>query len=208
MPSKEFNTLPNIYLVGPMGAGKTTVGRHLADLLDRDFLDSDHEIERKTGATIPWIFEKEGEPGFRFRETAVIDELTSKNNLVVATGGGAVTQPENREYLHQRGIVIYLYTPVELQLQRTYRDKNRPLLQVENPEQKLKDLLQLRDPFYREVAHYIIETNQGAARDLAQSILQLIISKELTGTLLWLTSCKRYMLNLAIAVILFLLVVI
>ena len=98
-----------------MGAGKTTVGRHLADLLDRDFLDSDHEIERKTGATIPWIFEKEGEPGFRFRETAVIDELTSKNNLVVATGGGAVTQPENREYLHQRGIVIYLYTPVELQ---------------------------------------------------------------------------------------------
>ena len=183
MPSKEFNTLPNISLVGTMGAGKTTVGRHLADLLDRDFLDSDHEIERKTGATIPWIFEKEGEPGFRSRETAVIDELTSKNNLVVATGGGAVTQPKNREYLHQRGIVIYLYTPVELQLQRTYRDKNRPLLQVENPEQKLKDLLQLRDPFYREVAHYIIETNQGAARDLAQSILQLIISKELTNTI-------------------------
>lgn len=162
-----------------MGAGKTTVGRHLADLLHREFLDSDHEIERKTGATIPWIFEKEGEQGFRSRESLVIDDLTSKNNLVIATGGGAVTQSINREYLKNRGIVIYLYTPVEIQLQRTYRDKNRPLLQVENPEQKLRDLLSIRDPLYREVAHHIIETNQGAARDLAQRILQLIISKEL-----------------------------
>ncbi|WP_111860140.1 shikimate kinase AroK [Acinetobacter sp. CFCC 10889] len=179
MPSKEFETLPNIYLVGPMGAGKTTVGRHLADLLGREFLDSDHEIERKTGATIPWIFEKEGEHGFRARESIVINELTTKKDLVLATGGGAVTQAINREYLKHRGIVIYLYTPVELQLQRTYRDKNRPLLQVENPEQKLRDLLNIRDPLYREVAHYIIETNQGAARDLAQRILQMIISKDI-----------------------------
>ncbi|OTG95585.1 shikimate kinase AroK [Acinetobacter sp. ANC 3832] len=179
MQSKEFESLPNIYLVGPMGAGKTTVGRHLADLLGREFLDSDHEIERKTGATIPWIFEKEGELGFRSRETTVIEDLTSKKNLVVATGGGAVTQVENREFLNHRGIVIYLYTPVEIQLQRTYRDKNRPLLQVENPEKKLRDLLKARDPLYREVAHYIIETNQGAARDLAQNILQLIIAEEL-----------------------------
>ena len=163
-----------------MGAGKTTVGRHLADLLHRDFVDSDHEIERKTGATIPWIFEKEGEQGFRSRESLVIDDLTSKNNLVIATGGGAVTQQINRQYLNSRGIVIYLFTPVEIQLQRTYRDKNRPLLQVENPEQKLRDLLNVRDPLYREVAHHIIETNQGAARDLAQKILQLIISKELS----------------------------
>ena len=162
-----------------MGAGKTTVGRHLADLLGREFLDSDHEIERKTGATIPWIFEKEGEHGFRSRESTVIDELTKKQNLVLATGGGAVTQVLNRDYLKNRGIVIYLYTPVELQLQRTYRDKNRPLLQVENPEQKLRELLNIRDPLYRDVAHYIIETNQGAARDLAQRILQLIISKEI-----------------------------
>lgn len=179
MPSKELETLPNIYLVGPMGAGKTTVGRHLAELLSREFLDSDHEIERKTGASIPWIFEKEGEQGFRTRETIVIDELTSKKNLVVATGGGAVTQAMNREYLNHRGIVIYLYTPVEIQLLRTHRDKNRPLLQVENPEQKLKDLLKARDPLYRDVAHYIIETNQGAARDLALRILQLIVSKEI-----------------------------
>ena len=123
MPSNEFETLPNIYLVGPMGAGKTTVGRHLAELLGREFLDSDHEIERKTGATIPWIFEKEGEKGFRNRETMVIDELTARSQLVLATGGGAVTQAPNREFLKQRGIVVYLYTPVEIQLQRTCRDK-------------------------------------------------------------------------------------
>jgi shikimate kinase len=178
LPSNEFESLPNIYLVGPMGAGKTTVGRYLAELLGRDFLDSDHEIERKTGATIPWIFEKEGEIGFRSRETMAIDELTQRQSLVLATGGGAVTQAPNRQFLKQRGIVVYLYTPVEIQLQRTYRDKNRPLLQVENPEQKLRDLLKARDPLYREVAHHIIETNQGAARDLAQKILNLIVSEE------------------------------
>nr|WP_264757128.1 shikimate kinase AroK [Acinetobacter chinensis] len=160
-----------------MGAGKTTVGRHLAELLGREFLDSDHEIERRTGASIPWIFEKEGEPGFRSRETSVIDELTTRKQLVLATGGGVVTQSPNREFLKQRGIVVYLYTPVEIQLQRTYRDKNRPLLQVENPEQKLRELLRIRDPLYREVAHHIIETNQGAARDLAQKILQVVVSK-------------------------------
>ena len=179
MPSKEFDTLPTIYLVGPMGGGKTTVGRHLAELLGREFLDSDHEIERKTGATIPWIFEKEGEMGFRSRESSVIDELTNRTNLGLAPGGGAVTQAPNREFLKQRGIVVYLYTPVEIQLQRTYRDKNRPLLQVENPERKLRDLLAIRDPLYRDVAHYIIETNQGAARDLAHSILDLVVSNEL-----------------------------
>ena len=179
MLSKEFDTLPNIYLVGPMGAGKTTVGRHLAELLGRQFLDSDHEIERKTGATIPWIFEKEGESGFRARETNVLNDLTARSALVLATGGGAVTQSENRKFLKQRGIVVYLYTPGELQLQRTHRDKNRPLLQVENPEKKLRDLLTVRDPLYREVAHFIVETNQGAARDLAQKILQLILSKQI-----------------------------
>ena len=178
MPSKAFETLPNIYLVGPMGAGKTTVGRHLAELLGRDFIDSDHEIERKTGATIPWIFEKEGEMGFRLRETNVLNDLTARSSLVLATGGGVVTQSANREFLKKRGIVVYLYTPVELQLQRTYRDKNRPLLQVENPEQKLRDLLAVRDPLYREIAHYIIETNQGAARDLAQRILHVISSNK------------------------------
>ncbi|MEB3767293.1 shikimate kinase AroK [Acinetobacter sp. MD2] len=174
MPNKAFTPLPNIYLVGPMGAGKTTVGRHLADLLEREFVDSDHEIERKTGASIPWIFEKEGEIGFRQRECMVIDELTQRENLVLATGGGVVMQLANRHALKQRGIVIYLYAPVDVQLQRTYRDKNRPLLQVENPEKRLQDLLAMRDPLYREIAHYIIDTHQGAARELAQKILKEI----------------------------------
>ncbi len=127
----------------------------------------------------PGFLRKKGEFGFRTRETVVLNELTSRKALVLATGGGAITQAPNREFLKQRGIVVYLYTPVELQLQRTYRDKNRPLLQVENPEQKLRDLLKIRDPLYREVAHYTIETNQGAARDLAQKILQLILSNPL-----------------------------
>ena len=157
-----------------MGAGKTTVGRHLAELLNRDFLDSDHEIEARTGASIPWIFEKEGETGFRLREKTVISQLTETADIVLATGGGVVTQIENRVALNQSGIVIYLYTPVEIQLQRTYRDRNRPLLQVDDPEKKLRDLLQVRDPLYREVAHFVIETNQGSAKDLAQKILQLI----------------------------------
>lgn len=172
--------LPNIYLVGPMGAGKTTIGRHLAELLGREFMDSDHEIEARTGANIPWIFEKEGELGFRLREKNVIADLTNKKNLVLATGGGAVTQPENRLHLHRRGITVYLLTSVDIQLMRTYRDKNRPLLQVEHPEQRLQSLLEERDPLYREVAHFVVETHQGSARDLAQKILQLIVENPLT----------------------------
>ena len=174
MNKRANDELPNIYLVGPMGAGKTTVGRYLAELLNRPFIDSDHEIETRTGANIPWIFEKEGESGFRVRESNVIEHLTLRHPIVLATGGGAVTQPKNCQLLNQRGIVIYLYTPVEIQLLRTARDRNRPLLQVDNPEQKLRELLNVRDPLYRDVAHIIVETNQGAARDLAQHIIQLI----------------------------------
>jgi shikimate kinase len=157
-----------------MGAGKTTVGRYLAEVLGHDFVDSDHEIEARTGANIPWIFEKEGELGFRAREKTVILSLSAQKQIVLATGGGAVTQVENRQVLHRSGIVVYLYTPVEIQLARTYRDRNRPLLQVENPEQKLTELLQIRDPLYREVAHFVVETHQGSARDLALKILKLI----------------------------------
>lgn len=155
-----------------MGAGKTTIGRHLAEMLGRSFVDSDHEIEQKTGASIPWIFEKEGEQGFRTRETGVLKTFTQQQNLVVATGGGAVTQKINRDLLRQHGIVVYLNTPVEIQLQRTYRDKNRPLLQVENPEQRLRELLAIRDPLYREVADVIVETHQGDPRQLAQEIIE------------------------------------
>ncbi|MBF7688709.1 shikimate kinase AroK [Acinetobacter sp. EC24] len=175
MPKQAIDTLPNIYLVGPMGAGKTTVGRHLAEILGRDFVDSDHEIEAKTGASIPWIFEKEGEIGFRQREQHVLSELTQLGNLVLATGGGAITQPENRHVLRSTGIVIYLFAPVEIQLQRTYRDKNRPLLQVDYPEKRLQALLEIRDPLYKEVAHHIVDTHNGAARDLAYQILSKIL---------------------------------
>lgn len=178
MPNIRSQNLSNIYLIGPMGAGKTTIGRYLAEMLGRSFVDSDHEIERKTGATIPWIFEKEGENGFRQRETAVLNELAQQTNLVVATGGGVVTQRANRLLLQRDGIVIYLYTPVEIQLQRTYRDKNRPLLQVENPEQRLRDLLAIRDPLYREVADYVIETHQGEPRLLASKIIEMTLGKE------------------------------
>jgi shikimate kinase len=169
----------NVFLVGPMGAGKTTVGRHLADLLGRAFIDSDHEIERRTGATIPWIFEKEGEVGFRLREEAVLAELTAMDNIVLATGGGAVTQKQSRVYLRNRGTVIYLYTPVAMQVARTSRDRNRPLLQTGNPEAKLKELLAIRDPLYRSIAHHVVMTLDGSARELAQKIIHIIQANEI-----------------------------
>lgn len=169
----------NLFLVGPMGAGKTTVGRHLADLLGRAFIDSDHEIERRTGATIPWIFEKEGEAGFRLREESVLAELTAMSNIVLATGGGAVTREQSRNYLHQRGTVIYLYTPVAMQVARTSRDRNRPLLQTSNPEARLRELLAIRDPLYRSIAHHVVQTLDGSARELAQKIIHLIQANEI-----------------------------
>jgi len=162
-----------------MGAGKTTIGRYLADILHWQFLDSDHEIAQRTGASIPWIFDVEGEEGFRRREEAMIAELTNLRHVVLATGGGAILKPTNRQYLHQRGLVIYLDTPVSMQLERTAMDKNRPLLQAPNPEQRLTELLKIRDPLYREVAHLIIPTTSGCARDLAQKIVQSLPSTPL-----------------------------
>lgn len=155
-----------------MGAGKTTIGRYLAEILHWQFLDSDHEITARTGASIPWIFDVEGEEGFRRREEAMIAELTNLRHIVLATGGGAILRPNNRQHLHQRGIVIYLDTPVSMQLERTAMDKNRPLLQAPNPEQRLTELLKIRDPLYREVAHLVVPTTDGCARDLAQKIVQ------------------------------------
>ncbi len=164
----------NIFLVGPMGAGKTTIGRQIAELLRWDFIDSDHEIEARTGANIPWIFDIEGETGFRQREAMVIDALTQRQHIVLATGGGAIMRAENRAALHARGTVIYLETPVERQLERTARDQNRPLLQTPDPRAKLTALLIERDPLYREVAHYIMPTERSSARDVAFHILQVL----------------------------------
>ncbi|HIP52509.1 MAG TPA: shikimate kinase, partial [Chromatiales bacterium] len=131
----------NIFLIGPMGAGKTTIGRQLASAIGMAFKDSDQEIQQRTGVDIPTIFEFEGEAGFRKRERAVIDELTQAEGVVLATGGGVVLDEENRRNLASRGIVIYLYCSPEQQYQRTVRDKNRPLLQTENPLARLKELM-------------------------------------------------------------------
>lgn len=157
-----------------MGAGKTTIGRHLAEILSWPFVDSDHEIELRTGASIPWIFDVEGEEGFRKREEQMIAELTNRRHIVLATGGGAVLRQINRQNLHQRGVVVYLETPVSMQLERTAHDKNRPLLQTADPLTKLAELLKIRDPLYREVAHLIVPTSSGCAKDLAYSIIQAL----------------------------------
>lgn len=153
-----------------MGAGKTTVGRQLAKRLQRRFLDSDHEIEARTGVRIPVIFEIEGEAGFRRRETEVLAELSREQDLVLATGGGAVLLSENRQCLRDSGIVVYLHAPPEVLYERTRHDRNRPLLQVDDPLAKLKLLYEQRDPIYREVAHLVVEGKNGAAGQLTQRI--------------------------------------
>lgn len=168
----------NLALVGLMGAGKTTVGKALAKRLGRQFFDSDHEIEARCGVRIPTIFEMEGEEGFRDRETHAIDALTQRSDIVLATGGGAVLRPENRQFLHERCVVIYLRaTPHDLWI-RTRHDKNRPLLQTEDPKAKLEQLFQLRDPFYREVAHFVIDTGKPSVAQLVNTVLMQL---ELAG---------------------------
>lgn len=160
----------NIILIGPMGSGKTTIGRQLAKQLHRDFFDSDHEIENKTGANIPLIFELEGEEGFRKRETAMLDCLTLKNNIVLATGGGAILADQNREMLSQRGKIIYLSATLDQLWERTRLDKNRPLLQTDNPRERIASLLEQRDPLYRELADFIIDTGTGNVKTTIKKI--------------------------------------
>ena len=161
----------NIFLVGLMGAGKTTIGRLLARRLDMTFIDSDHEIEARTGATIPWIFEIEGEASFRRREADVIRELTAGRGIVLATGGGAVLNPASRALLAERGTVIYLRASVSSILQRTAHDKNRPLLQTADPRKKLEDLTAQREPLYREIADVVIDTGRPNVQSMVQTIL-------------------------------------
>ena len=162
----------NLILVGPMGAGKSTIGRLLAKELHLPFKDSDKEIEVRTGANIPWIFDKEGEPGFRDRETAMIVELCHENGIVLATGGGAVMRPENRQALRNGGRVVYLHASIEQQVARTSRDRNRPLLRNANPDKILRDLLAVRDPLYREIADLVVETDERPPRMVVLDILE------------------------------------
>ena len=168
----------NVYLIGPMGSGKTAVGKQLARLLHLHFYDSDAEIEHRCGVDIPYIFEKEGEAGFRDREREAIDSLTQLQGVIVATGGGAVLSPINREHLANRGCVVYLQTSVEQQLERTRHGRQRPLLLTENPERKLRELMTFRAPLYESIATFVVCTDGRQVRAVADEILQRL--QELT----------------------------
>jgi len=167
-----------VFLVGLMGAGKTTVGKGLARARAREFLDLDHELEARCGVKIPVIFEIEGEEGFRKRESQVLDDCTQKRNIVLATGGGAVMHPDNRQALKTRGVVIYLRASVEELYRRTGRDKNRPLLATGDARATLKRLLDLRDPLYREVADITVDTGSVSVATLVQQIVDLLHSSD------------------------------
>lgn len=163
----------NIFLIGLMGTGKTTVGRQLSRKLKMDFYDSDRVIEERTGADIPLIFEKEGEAGFRQREVDIIDELTQMKNIVLATGGGSVLNAENRQNLASRGTVFYLKSNLKTLVARTSKDKNRPLLLADEPiENILQRLLDERGPLYEETADYTIETANNSIHNVIQAIIK------------------------------------
>jgi len=169
-----MQALPNLILIGPMGAGKSTIGRLLAAELSREFYDSDHEIQARCGADIPWIFDVEGESGFRDRETLMIRDLTRRDGVVIATGGGAVLREENRRMLRESGTVIYLFTTVEQQLRRTAKDRNRPLLQRPDKEAVLRDMFALRDPLYRATADVVVRTDRRGPRAVVNEIVRRV----------------------------------
>jgi shikimate kinase len=155
-----------------MGAGKSTIGKYLAEHLKLRFEDTDTEIEARTGADIPWIFDVEGEEGFRDREEQVVEEMTQWDDVVLATGGGVVLRPANRRVLASRGFVVYLYATVDEQVRRTGRDRRRPLLQDGDPEEILRELMVVRDPLYREIADHIIQTDECSPRTVAQRLVR------------------------------------
>jgi shikimate kinase len=158
-----------------MGVGKTTIGKVLADQLGMEFFDSDREIEAATGADIPWIFDVEGEPGFRVRESKMIAELSSRTGVVIATGGGSVLAEENRKWIKEKGFVVYLRASLAQQVERTSRDKNRPLLQTPDPASKIKELMKIREPLYREVADIVVDTNRRNPKTVGNEIVSRLI---------------------------------
>ncbi len=164
----------NVFLIGPMGSGKTAVGKALARMLGYPFYDSDREIERRTGVDIPFIFEKEGEPGFREREREAIDALTVLDPVVLATGGGAILRPENRRCLAERGCVVYLETSVAQQANRVRRGQNRPLLANVDPLTKLLELNTARAPLYAEIADFTVTTDGRRVRGVADEIARIL----------------------------------
>ena len=162
----------NLFLIGPMGAGKSAVGKQLARLLSFPFHDSDHEIEQRTGADISLIFEREGEDGFRRRERAVLAELTARERIVLATGGGAILDADNRRDLAERGCVVYLETSIAQQAERTARTRHRPLLEGADPVLRLEQLMRVREPLYQQIADITVVTNSSRVRTVAEGILQ------------------------------------
>ena len=164
----------NIFIVGPMGSGKTTVGKIVANELFLEFHDTDAKIEESTGVTIDWIFDIEGESGFRKRETLILKEVVALNSIVLATGGGIIIAEENRELLASRGTVFYLHTPLNTQIERTAKDKDRPLLKNKDPEKVLSDLQKTRQAMYEEVADHIIDTENKSGSEVANEIVKLV----------------------------------
>ena len=167
----------NIYLIGLMGAGKTTIGRHLAKALKLPFYDSDKAIEERTGVDIPTIFEFEGEEGFRERERKMIEQLTQMEGIVLATGGGAVLREQNRSLLKENGFVVYLQCSVDRILERTRKDTQRPLLRTDNPRERIETLFTQRDPLYRACADFIIDTGVLPSKEVVDNILSKFRSK-------------------------------
>jgi shikimate kinase len=165
---------PNVFLIGPMGSGKSAVGRQLARLLRFTFYDSDADIEAKTGVDIAYIFDKEGEPGFRMREKESIERLTRLDGVVLATGGGAVIDADNRRVLAERGTVVYLETSVDQQLERTRHGRHRPLLNDTDPQEKLKELMLRRAALYKEIADLTVSTNGRRVQLVAEEIYQAL----------------------------------
>jgi shikimate kinase len=161
----------SIFLIGPMGAGKTSVGKYLAKQLNKDFYDTDEEIEKRTGASLSWIYDLEGEAGFRQREMKVIEDLSELANIILSTGGGCVETPEVREFLRQRGIVVYLEVSLAMQLNRLKRDKKRPLLQGENPQEVLIRLWEERESFYEKIADFTVLTDNRSVGEVSNDIL-------------------------------------
>lgn len=162
----------NVFLIGPMGVGKTTIGKMLAKELGLQFIDTDEEVERRAGANIAWIFDVEGEEGFRTRETNVLDDLTQRSKVLLATGGGSILKLENRRFIGSRGVVVSLETTVEMQIKRTEKDKKRPLLQQGDPREILTRLKAERDPIYQELADIRITLGDSNSRKVVNSIIR------------------------------------
>ena len=176
LKSRQIFKTMNIFIVGPMGSGKSTVGKIISDELFLSFLDTDEEIETRTGASIDWIFDLEGEDGFRKRESSILQDMVQKNSIVLSTGGGIILSEENRELLSSRGTVFYLATPISVQLERTAKDKDRPLLKNADPEKILTKLQKDRESLYEAVADHVVNTENKSSQEVASEIIKLVKS--------------------------------